>query len=214
MRFIVPRIGFSQRSLSTTCPSLALAQREYPGDPGPSTRKTEELRVRSSIRSGRQGTTLNDRDILDGFLDASSPEPFRQRPYGAERPKLLPGRAHRDAPSRQTFGQSRTRPQVRPRFDPTSKNFYNPRPLPPSTVLEPNPYDTSRQLREWIRAHPSPINHSSMDEAVGIVLGAEKGAVNAVVWNMLLGLIGREGSLERMWKLYNDVSGQVYDICD
>ncbi len=53
-----------------------------------------------------------------------------------------------------------------------------------------------------------------MDEAVGIVLGAEKGAVNAVVWNMLLGLIGREGSLERMWKLYNDVSGQVYDICD
>jgi pentatricopeptide repeat protein len=185
------RLGLPHRPFSSSSIASAFAQREYRGDPGPSSRKTEELRLRTSIRSGRK--TLNDRNVLDGLLDASAPEAHRQRPFGQERPRIFPGRPSGG---------------LRPRFDSTSKGFYKPRPLPQAQFekLQPNPYDTSRQLREWIKAHPIPINFSKLQDAVGIVLGAEKGAVNAVVWNTLLGLVGRQGSLERMWKLYNDVS--------
>ena len=193
------------RQFSTLTPSLALAQREYRGDPGPSSRKSQESRVRSSLRSGRdsgrQSTTLNDRGVLDALLDRSTRDAPRQRPFREER--LIPSQGR--APRSVTPAQ---RGRIRPRFDPTSQGFYTPRSLPQKGAdkLQPNPYDTARQLRAWINAHPPPINHSSLKEAIGIVMGAEKGAVNAVVWNALLGLVGRQGGMERMWKLYNDVS--------
>ena len=218
------RLNVVTRPFSTTLNALALAQR---GDPGPSSRKSAELLVRSSIRSGQESTTLNGRDALDDLLDASAPPPPQQFPFSDVR--SLPSRYRtphldeRSAPSgpRSPLGRSpqnrtagsRNRPGIgrnapRQRFDPTSQNFYIPRPPLPSAAdkLLPNPYDTSRQLREWIRAHPLPINATSLQEAIGIVTNAEKGAVNAVVWNALLGLAGRQGGLEKMWKLYNDVS--------
>ena len=191
-------------------------QRETRGDPGPSSRRAQESRLRLSIRSGRSNN-LSNRSELDSLHDAPdfSPQPDPRRPFGAEQPRRtqplgkvgsrnLPANTSSGAANQRTSGRA----YPRQRFDPTSKNFYTPRPFPVGKAerLEPDPYDTSRQLREWIRAHPSPINHSSLQEAVHIVTSADKKAINAVVWNALLALIGREGSLERMWKLFNDVS--------
>jgi len=71
--------------------------------------------------------------------------------------------------------------------------------------------DTSRELKAWIAKNKAPIGKSmksvQIEEAIGLLLATPREGVNAAVYNQLLALIGREGRMERMWRLFNDVSG-------
>lgn len=69
-----------------------------------------------------------------------------------------------------------------------------------------DPFATSRLLREHIQASPSPMSNTQIEAAERIIATAPKSAVNVVVWNQLLALLGREGRFEKMWKSFNDVS--------
>jgi hypothetical protein len=42
------------------------------------------------------------------------------------------------------------------------------------------------------------------------VTNKNKEKVNVVVWNQVLGIMGREGKLDRMWRSFNEVSLQQY----
>ena len=209
---VLQQISIPYRHFSTCRPCLALVEREYRGDPGPSTRRHELLRVGTMIRrGGSQGHgVLEKTRMINGDLR----EARRSRQISRGRPESQPGRGSRSG-ERSRFGSTsqgrsldatlRSRPRAR--FDSISKGFYTPQPrtVSDAALLQSDPYDTSRQLRDWIKAHPSPINHNALKQAIEMVAGAEKGAVNSVVWNTLLALVGREGSLETMWKLYNVV---------
>jgi pentatricopeptide repeat protein len=50
---------------------------------------------------------------------------------------------------------------------------------------------------------------ADIDRAIKLVTDSPKTALSTPVWNMLLGMIGREGRLELMWKTFNDVSDDV-----
>jgi pentatricopeptide repeat protein len=49
------------------------------------------------------------------------------------------------------------------------------------------------------------MSNQQVDAAMRIVEIAPRASVNAVVWNQLLAMLGREGRMEKMWKVYNDV---------
>lgn len=42
------------------------------------------------------------------------------------------------------------------------------------------------------------------------VTNKNKEKVNVVVWNQVLGIMGREGKLDRMWRSFNEVSTEQY----
>jgi pentatricopeptide repeat protein len=50
------------------------------------------------------------------------------------------------------------------------------------------------------------MTSADIDRAIQLVTEAPRSTVSTPVWNMLLGMIGREGRLELMWKTFNDVS--------
>lgn len=123
-------------------------------------------------------------------------EGFRDR---SDRRSPFPARGRESGDSRYTQPYNRT----------------NPRPPPVRFTLsgdktevrnEEDPYTTGRLLKEHIQSSSSPMTDKQIEAAVTILEDAPKVSVNVVVWNMLLGMMGREGKLERMWKSFNDVS--------
>lgn len=51
-----------------------------------------------------------------------------------------------------------------------------------------------------------------VEKAIKLVMETPRNAVSVPVWNMLLGMIGREGRLELMWKTFNDVSNTLIGL--
>lgn len=74
---------------------------------------------------------------------------------------------------------------------------------------EDDPYVLSASLKRYIdknitsTAVPNPKN---VGQAIAMIKTAPKASANVVVWNQLLGMLGKIGSMERMWSTYNDVS--------
>jgi pentatricopeptide repeat protein len=70
--------------------------------------------------------------------------------------------------------------------------------------------DVAREMKAWIaRNKPSagkPMSAIQIEEGVRLLVETPRESVNTVVYNQMLSLIGREGKLERMWRLFNDVS--------
>lgn len=69
-----------------------------------------------------------------------------------------------------------------------------------------NPWTTSVRLRRWIERHKLPLSPGQVDEVTKLVTEAPQHMLNAPVWNMLIGYMGRLRKLDRVWNLYNQVS--------
>lgn len=68
-----------------------------------------------------------------------------------------------------------------------------------------DPYGTSLRLKKIIQPRSGEMTSADVEKAIKLVMEAPRSAVSVPVWNMLLGMIGREGRLELMWKTFNDV---------
>ncbi|WWC58647.1 uncharacterized protein I303_101191 [Kwoniella dejecticola CBS 10117] len=171
--------------------------REYHGDPGPSTQKSLRTALTSIPGKGRHlpKKLLNaDLQLLDQLISpASSPvwTPNRPRP---KRQVSLPLRLPTSVPDRRAkpnAGPSRRDSRARAR----------------ETRERDDPYTTSTKLKRFIERHTKNKNmtEAQIEEAVSIVMNAPKDLVNAPVWNILLGFMGKQRKLNRMWTLYNDM---------
>lgn len=69
-----------------------------------------------------------------------------------------------------------------------------------------DPYGTSLRLKKIIHPKSGTLTTADIDKAIKLVIDTPRSAVSIPVWNMLLGMIGREGRQELMWKTFNDVS--------
>lgn len=74
-------------------------------------------------------------------------------------------------------------------------------PIPAPT----DPFGTSLRLKRIIQPRSGPMTSADVEKAIKMVMETPRDAVSVPVWNMLLGMIGREGRLELMWKTFNDV---------
>ncbi|OCF73881.1 hypothetical protein I204_05726 [Kwoniella mangroviensis CBS 8886] len=204
------RSGNLLRSKATSAPCVrsALLAREYHGDPGPSTRSNrsqKELRsaIVSASKTGQQVSSSGrhipkklvnaDRSILDGIFDYNqykfkSPTAFRIGAKVQQKDVSLPLRLPDTRPSRSTYGDAGGRGG------------------------EEDAYSTSMKLRKLIERHTKNSNSSKkgltdqqIEEAIQIVVSAPKNMVNAPVWNILLGFVGKQRRLNWMWSLYNDM---------
>lgn len=79
-----------------------------------------------------------------------------------------------------------------------------------SNQNDDNPWTTSVRLRRWIERHKTPLTPAQVDEVARLVIEAPQHMLNAPVWNMLIGYMGRLGKLDRVWNLYNQVSLEAH----
>ena len=84
-----------------------------------------------------------------------------------------------------------------------SGRYNNTRPTAPVST---DPYGTSLRLKKIIQPRSGTMTTVDVEKAIKLVMETPRNAVSVPVWNMLLGMIGREGRLELMWKTFNDVS--------
>lgn len=61
-----------------------------------------------------------------------------------------------------------------------------------------------------MRTKSRPLRSQDLDELMQFVTNKNKEKVNVVVWNQVLGIMGREGKLDRMWRSFNEVSTEQY----
>lgn len=218
---LIRRSVLTQRSLLAVTGRYPLS-REYHGDPGPSSssfRQAEQRRFLRTVTDGRaNGQRRTERDILprrvsapilsqgrEGYrhaarttLGAPGVFPLARRSGGPAPREGQRGRLFTPGPPNERGGSSRaarSRSSSAPRGSRTS-----------ALRRADTPYDTSRQLRNWIDSHRSPVSEADLYEAGGIVMNAMSKAVNTPVWNQLLALYGRESSIEKLLRLFNDAS--------
>ncbi|WVR05946.1 hypothetical protein IAU60_002973 [Kwoniella sp. DSM 27419] len=175
--FALRRIGTASRPVRTLLvPSGAAIFREYHGDPGPSS-TSHRTQQRRSLR---QATIGNGRAAVSAnrqVLDS-----------------IL------DAPATRTIGQ-------KPSFSPSAKTLQRPLRLADRRKADKveTPYTTSTRLRRMMAKHPDNPSVAALDAMVALVTETRASLVNAPVWNILLGYMGRVKKFDRMWKLYNDM---------
>ncbi|WVQ97402.1 hypothetical protein IAU59_004515 [Kwoniella sp. CBS 9459] len=181
--------------------------REYHGDPGPSSSTHRQKRrtvLRDAATTGpkRSAVAVNaDKSLLNAILDAPTPSAVRSstpprtigtRPTATskelEKPLRLPTPLSRPG-NDSRYGRGPNRGNGRGQVE----------------KREESPYDTSMKLRRWITKHPKNLTQAQTDEVIAIVTEAKASLVNAPVWNVLLGYMGRMQKFDKMWKLYNDM---------
>jgi hypothetical protein len=176
---IRPIIG-GARALTLISRSYGTGQAEVykNGDPGPNAAKFRK----SQRKALRQGNTraVGSLDILDGLMDPQALEKIERRPQRP--PREYSGRMSMRDPG-----------SARSRFESPGKTA-------------PDAYGTSLRLRKAIQPRSGAMTSADIDRAIQLVTEAPRSTVSTPVWNMLLGMIGREGRLELMWKTFNDVS--------
>ncbi|OXG46183.1 hypothetical protein J010_05911 [Cryptococcus neoformans] len=74
-----------------------------------------------------------------------------------------------------------------------------------SIQKDDNPWTTSVRLRRWIERHKTFLTPAQVDEVTRLVIEAPQHMLNAPVWNMLIGYMGRLRKLDRVWSLYNQM---------
>ncbi|WVF70518.1 hypothetical protein IAT40_005308 [Kwoniella sp. CBS 6097] len=192
--------------------------REYHGDPGPSSsnhRQNRRTVLRNAATTGpkRSSVAVNaDKSLLNAILDAPTPSPvgtstrsIGRTPASTSAPLVKPLRL----PTPQSR-QEHNRPAGLggPGSGPGSRQSQGRQPASscsPVEKREETPYDTSMKLRRWITKHPKNLTQAQTEEVIAIVTEAKPNSVNAPVWNLLLGYMGRMQKFDRMWKLYNDM---------
>jgi hypothetical protein len=90
---------------------------------------------------------------------------------------------------------------------PKTGRFNNSR---PQTLPSTDPYGTSLRLKKIIQPRSGTMTSADVEKAIKLVMETSRNAVSVPVWNMLLGMIGRECRLELMWKTFNDV--RIYSV--
>lgn len=179
----------------------------------------EPRRYREPVSAGRDGGMRRDRPTR-----VYDPDNKRwkfvgredQGDSGGRNSTSYGGNVSPDAPS--SFGvgggssdrQSRQRYTVQHRDDQSGspagyRNSTSARNSDPSQRSKDDPFTTSTELRDLVKASGTPMSNAQIETAINIVTSARKSAVNIIVWNHLLGILGREGRLEKMWKMFNDV---------
>lgn len=124
---------------------------------------------------------------------ATAPENTPRQPKRFElRPHRIPHTRKAKAPS--DYSRSSSRP---------SRPIQN----------DDNPWTTSVRLRRWIERHKTSLTPAQVDEVTRLVIEAPQHMLNAPVWNMLIGYMGRLRKLDRVWSLYNQVSLGVHLAC-
>ncbi|WWC66413.1 uncharacterized protein I206_100315 [Kwoniella pini CBS 10737] len=167
--------------------------REYHGDPGPSTQKSLRSALTSLPGKGRhlpKKLVNADKELLNvlmtnGPVDTPNrPRPSRQVSLPLRLPTSVPDRR-----GRENGGISRYESRIRDKD------------------IRDNPYTTSTKLKRFIEKHTKnkSMTENQIEEAVSIVMNAPKDLVNAPVWNILLGFMGKQRKLNKMWALYNDM---------
>lgn len=157
------------------------------GDPGPNAAKFRKSQ-RKALREGRSARAVGSLDVLDGLMDPAALDRIPTRPQH---------------PPREYSGRMSTRDprSTRSRFESAGKTA-------------PDAYGTSLRLRKAIQPRSGPMTSADIDRAISLVTDAPRSTVSTPVWNMLLGMIGREGRLELMWRTYNDVSGPFISFAE
>lgn len=215
-----------QAQLSFT--SVSRVYREYHGDPGPSTNQNQALRQQRGIRTS--ATTKSDTQQYGQDRPSRSPPLGRSNGRNDVHPdirstaqsKVIPNHRLNTSdyspaiPQRYLNAAKSNRKLPRRVFagpsdrliDPGARIDTNGRVRQPGPNLgqAPDSYDTARALKIFMASNPSPMNDFQLNEAYKIVAFAPVAAQNAVVWNQLLALTGREGKMDRLWKTFNDVS--------
>lgn len=190
LQAIAPSRGYASRAPVTE---------SRPGDPGPST-LSHSRKARSkffeAVRSGRD-KPIGDAESLHKLFDSTRvASPRLERRFDRNGP-MEPGRP---AEPQQRWGM-RERGSRRG-SDTKPVRYYKSEPV----ELSLDPYSTSRRLRRYMEAHPSPMSSEQLETATAIVVNAPKNAASAPTWNMLFGLLAREGRMNQAWTLYNKVS--------
>lgn len=198
-------------------PAPAFLVREYHGDPGPTTsrQRVQGRPTQSQGTPGAFGRQMPRQTYGAASIDPSSRSaPSRPGSYGG--PQSLRPRSPsadrggpRAAPLRSRPGESANRPSYPQRSsDPNNdRNYRNPHQL---AVGATDAFETSSRLKTWMRTKSRPLRSQDLDELMQFVTNKNKEKVNVVVWNQVLGIMGREGKLDRMWRSFNEVSTEQY----
>ncbi|WWD17820.1 hypothetical protein CI109_102263 [Kwoniella shandongensis] len=186
--------------------------REYHGDPGPSSisnRREQKQKLQQAAALGEhRSVRVAGRDVLNQLLDTPPlvrTERAQSRSVSSERTRPSNDRYPRSAgPGHGSRRPTSFRRTDSPSGDSPSSTRYR-RPTRPFETREDNPYTTSTRLRRWIAKHSGQVSPAETEEAIAIVAESPKHMVNAPVYNILLGFIGRLRRFDRMWKLYNEM---------
>ncbi|WVO13371.1 hypothetical protein L204_100986 [Cryptococcus depauperatus] len=73
-----------------------------------------------------------------------------------------------------------------------------------------NAWTTSIRLRRWMDKHEGPLGNTETEEVTRIVTESPNYMLNAPVWNMLIGYMGRLKKLDLMWSLYNQMKKRQF----
>ncbi|WVQ70903.1 hypothetical protein IAR50_000428 [Cryptococcus sp. DSM 104548] len=68
-----------------------------------------------------------------------------------------------------------------------------------------NAFTTATRLKRWIDKHKGPLSVEDTEVVSRMITEAPNHMVNAPVWNQLLGYMGRQKKLDRVWSLYNQM---------
>ena len=69
----------------------------------------------------------------------------------------------------------------------------------------------SNQIKEYLKHNPSPMKSGQIEKLVTLVKNAPPLAQNAVVWNQVLHVLGREEKHALMWRTFQDVGRRSVD---
>ncbi|TYJ56356.1 hypothetical protein B9479_002904 [Cryptococcus floricola] len=76
---------------------------------------------------------------------------------------------------------------------------------PANQDRDQNAWTTATRLKRWIDKHKGPLSVEDTEVVSKMVTEAPNYMVNAPVWNQLLGFMGRQKKLDRVWSLYNQM---------
>ncbi|KAL7418912.1 hypothetical protein Q5752_006596 [Cryptotrichosporon argae] len=187
------------------------------GAPGPSSSSSHSAtrRAERDLRrsNSRPATLAEVRAIL------SSPSPDAARPLVRSRtdapPHDRPDRPRRFVSRYSADGPQREREFPLSRFSRRDRDPRDPRvqadrragagaaggPSQPRT-----PRELSFAIHKWIdRRAGRTLTTPETDELLALVEGAPRLSVNAPVWNLVLGILGKEGRMSTMWKAFNNM---------
>jgi hypothetical protein len=196
-------------ALSTSLLSYGI--RSYSADAGPSRdesfRNKRRRQVRESVASGRT-TEITDLSFLDAVTDQRSAKPSRSGGPRSGSGGFGLGGGSGGSYTPTGVGSKFDSPRFGTRRD--RDTFYTDKRLREKDVkkglMEPqSPYTSSEYVKTWISRHDAPLSDKQIEELVKLVEDLHPKSVNAAVWNLVLGLLGREKKYQRMWKAFNQV---------
>ena len=174
---------------------LQAAVVEYNGDPGPSTAAMWRRSQLFALTLSRSYSSSSVNPVQMAMRRTSGPT---RRPDNT-RPSFPKPSRTADRPS------GSRRPPARGRI-PGYTGALTKRNEPGLRHKDAASFVLSQQLKEFIRRHPHPMHPKDISQAVQLIRQAPMHQHNAVVWNQMIHLLGRESKMEYMWKTFNDVS--------